>query len=240
MPFDSVYATSSCVLGEGSFGKVCLGTNLLTKQPVALKYMKNVNSYREFERELQILITLLPDCEDFVCLDGYGDHNGTQFIAMKLIDGEELYDFIDHETKISVAEFEQIAKQLLRQVANLHKLGFAHGDIKPANIMIEKVGSRYRTHLIDLGIGCSTPVCKLSGTYDYIPKSVIHMPRIPLAVRKRMDFFALAVTFKDLSPAVRIVTMTDAKQVADFITTAFEQSGFPPTDVLKRINRASS
>lgn len=113
--------------------------------------------------------------------DIYEEYNGIGYLQMGMVDGvglrylmdadhiprarrdssaEEwarLYDAIFHEGSGRVAIQPGIAIHIMRRVLRglevLHELGFVHCDIKPANIMVDRLGS---VKVIDYGRGAFT------------------------------------------------------------------------------------
>ena len=114
-----------------------------------------------------------------VAPDIYEEFNGIGYIQMEMIDGiglrylmdgthvarakrntsdredwERLYDVIFHDVAGKLAIQPGIAIHIMRRVLRgleiLHELGFVHSDIKPANIMIDRLGT---CRVIDYGRG---------------------------------------------------------------------------------------
>src|SRR5690606_16238631 len=75
----------------------------------------------------------------------------TPFLIMEWCDGERL-DALD----VPLEERSQVAVQLLcelgRALADVHGAGVAHGDVKPANILVERTPLGPRARLVDLGL----------------------------------------------------------------------------------------
>lgn len=92
-------------------------------------------------------------------------------------------------------ELLKIMKNLLSGLAYLHKLGIAHGDIKPENILINK---NLDTQIIDFGLSCSKH-CKPSGTILYTsPEILIKLgskKEISLDTLQRADVFSMGIVF---------------------------------------------
>lgn len=78
---------------------------------------------------------------DFVCTDGIA------FIVMDIVPGGTLHEYIQrwHDWREVVRLFIQAARGL----AAVHAAGLAHGDVKPANLLI---GDDGRVQIADLGL----------------------------------------------------------------------------------------
>uniref|UniRef100_A0A6C0H827 Protein kinase domain-containing protein n=1 Tax=viral metagenome TaxID=1070528 RepID=A0A6C0H827_9ZZZZ len=70
---------------------------------------------------------------------------------------------------LSTSELLQIINSLLTGLAYLHKIGIAHGDIKPGNILINP---QLETQIIDFGLSCSNH-CKPSGTVLFASPEIL-------------------------------------------------------------------
>lgn len=79
-------------------------------------------------------------------------------------------------------------KQLISAVEHIHNNGFAHGDIKPENVMLD---SKYNLKLADFGFSTRKKVSyRMKGTLSYMsPELLAELPYCP----KAGDLFACAV-----------------------------------------------
>jgi len=124
-------------LGKGQFGVVKLGTNLKTKEIVAIKVLdkKEIKSCDMIKNEIDILkITKHPNIVKFC---KYFEDSNNIFIVMEYVNGGNLKDFLRSEgNKIS----EKLAANIVNQIANgllyLKKFGIIHRDLKLINVML--------------------------------------------------------------------------------------------------------
>ena len=66
------------------------------------------------------------------------EEKGRLCLSMELLSGRTLYDMLGrHPAGLGTAAI-PLARQLFRSLALLHGLGIAHGDVKPANLMLER------------------------------------------------------------------------------------------------------
>lgn len=66
------------------------------------------------------------------------EEKGRLLLSMELLTGQSLYDVSGRRPAGMGAAALPLARQLFETLALLHSLGIAHGDIKPANLMLEK------------------------------------------------------------------------------------------------------
>src|SRR5438093_13730158 len=75
--------------------------------------------------------------------------DGSMFIVMQYVDGENLKDILQQRGRMSPAEVVPIARQVCRALSVAHANGLIHRDVKPQNIMIDRTGN---VRLTDFGV----------------------------------------------------------------------------------------
>lgn len=126
----------------------------------------------------------------------------TPFLIMEWCDGERL-DALD----VPLEERSQFAVQLLcelgRALADVHGAGVAHGDVKPANILVERTPLGPRARLVDLGLAhAADQGVPSGGTPRYLAPEVFD-PSLKGDGRAR-DLYALALSVAEFAaPALR-------------------------------------
>lgn len=130
----------------GGFGEVWLAS-AADGTLVALKRQRPESGASELE--VKVLETLRA-CRFVPRLLHSGVHADTPYIAMEYIDGMPLGDWLTQTASSLTSERTiRILRGLLQALHALHREGFLHLDIKPANIMIRTSGVPV---LIDFGI----------------------------------------------------------------------------------------
>jgi len=201
------------VIGRGAMGVVFKGYDPVIKRPVAIKtirkelldedetsgsaasgqYAADTLSSR-FQREAQAAGAL--NHPGIVSVYEYGEDATYAFIAMELVEGNNLRDYIANGTTFDEQDTVSIMSQLLDALHYAHGATVWHRDIKPANIMVMSNG---RIKLTDFGIARlesadRTRTNVIMGTPGYIA------PELYLGghVDHRMDIFAAGVVFYQL------------------------------------------
>lgn len=135
------------LLGQGGMGAVYLAFDQRLNQHVALKENTGGDP-RQFQQEAQLLARLRhPN------LPRVGDHfvepNGTQYLVMDYIAGEDLETLRQARGALPEAQVRVWFDQIFDAVAYLHSQRVIHRDIKPDNIKITPGGQAV---LVDFGI----------------------------------------------------------------------------------------
>ncbi len=84
------------------------------------------------------------------------------YVVSEWIEGKELFDLITMNKARDATLLAFIMKPLLCAVSDLHRHGIVHGDLTPANVMIEihRNGTFGKLYLVDLGKSMSLLDCK--------------------------------------------------------------------------------
>jgi hypothetical protein len=119
------------------------------------------------------------------------------FITMEYVSGEDLKSTLHRVGRLSVGKTLIIAKQICKGLAEAHRLGVIHRDLKPHNIMIDRAGD---VRIMDFGIARSlkskglTESGVMVGTPDYMsPEQALGDP-----VDQRSDIYSLGVILYEL------------------------------------------
>jgi serine/threonine protein kinase len=164
-------------LGRGAFGVVYRAHDQVINRMVALKTMSafvadNAALMQRFYREAQSAGSL--QHPNIVTIYDLGEQEGTPYIAMELIEGQNLDDLIARRPALSVSLKAVYAVQACRAFDYAHKRGIIHRDIKPANVMVNKEGT---VKVVDFGIArvlenSKTQTGMLIGTFSYMAPEV--------------------------------------------------------------------
>jgi len=146
------------ILGQGTYGQVWLATDL-NNNNVAIKIFNQENNDDTYENELLYLNTIKDKCNDYaVCVLDYYQINNKYRIVMNYIKGLTLHEYMFTLKLSERHNNEQIIKDLVIGINELHKLGITHQDIKEANIMWDEEAKKFK--YVDWGISCLQKYCK--------------------------------------------------------------------------------
>ncbi len=138
-------------LGEGGVGEVYRATDSRLQRDVALKVLSRRHAFdaqhlSRFRREARILAAL--DHPQIARIYDLVEENGTQALALELVEGETLAQRIERKA-VPLKEAVAIALQLAQALEAAHEAGVVHRDLKPSNVMITRDGA---VKVLDFGL----------------------------------------------------------------------------------------
>jgi serine/threonine-protein kinase len=169
---------------------------------VALKFLlpslrESPQSKERFTREARTVMRLRN--EHVARVHDVGDVDGTPFIVMEYLTGEDLAKALARRGPLAVDEAVDLLLQACEAVAEAHKLGIVHRDLKPANLFVTTGSDGLPfVKVLDFGISKSTAAGDLSVTASAaVVGSPLYMSPEQLttsrSVDARADVWALGV-----------------------------------------------
>ncbi len=139
-------------IGSGGMGLVFKALHRSMDRIVALKVLPRfaVNSpekVRRFQREIKATARLTHP--NVVAAYDAHESNGTFFLVMEYVDGENLHEHVQRTGPLPVGDAVNIISQISSGLEQAHQSGIVHRDIKPTNIMLATDGT---AKLLDLGL----------------------------------------------------------------------------------------
>lgn len=186
-------------IGQGAMGEVYKARDTVLDRFVAIKTMAasilaNPEMGQRFLREAQSAARL--NHPNIVILHEFGEADGRFFMAMELLDGEDLAHRLRRGALTSLHDQLTVMEQILDGVGYAHASGVVHRDLKPANIQIQKNG---QVKVMDFGlarIGESemTRAGTVMGTPHYMSPEQVRGEKTSTA----SDVFALGSVFYEI------------------------------------------
>ena len=144
-------------LGGGGMGAVYEVEHLITRHRRALKlirpeYVKRRSYMRRLIREAGVAGQLQTPyvVETF---DAGTMEDGSAYVLMELLDGEQLIDLLERENVLPIERLVGIMTQLCEGVGVAHRAGIVHRDLKPENIfLVRSPSGAERVKILDFGI----------------------------------------------------------------------------------------
>jgi serine/threonine protein kinase/Tfp pilus assembly protein PilF len=182
-------------LGKGGMGNVYRVLDKKLKEEVALKLIKpeiasDKETIERFSNELKLARKI--GHRNVGRMYELMEDERTHFITMEYVAGEDLKSFIRRSGKLDIPKAIFLAKQVCEGLAEAHRLGVVHRDLKPGNIMIDKDGN---ARIMDFGIARSlagkgiTGVGVVIGTPEYMSPEQVEGKEAD----QRSDIYSLGV-----------------------------------------------
>jgi HAMP domain-containing protein len=141
-------------LGKGGMGVVFRARDRELDEEVALKVLKGVgvgegqgSQVDRLRQEIKLARVITHP--NVVRAFDFGESGGSHFLTMEYVPGTTLREVIDARGGLQLTPALQIAKQVCRGLAAVHKAGIIHGDLKPQNVMVMGSGV---AKLMDFGV----------------------------------------------------------------------------------------
>jgi serine/threonine-protein kinase len=187
-------------LGHGSTATTYLAEDRVLGRRVAVKvfrpeFLIDPRDQARFEREARAAAAV--SHPNVVQVFDVGQEGETRFLVMEWVDGTDLKHLIRQRAPLPAEEATRLVLDLLRGLAAIHRAGIVHRDVKPQNVLIDRLG---RTKLTDFGIARtardagSTETGSVIGTAAYMaPEQATGQPVSPAT-----DLYAAGVILYEL------------------------------------------
>jgi tRNA A-37 threonylcarbamoyl transferase component Bud32 len=148
-------------LGAGGMGEVHLAEHQLLKRPCAVKLIRpdkadQAGAIARFEAEVQATAGLTHPNTIEIYDYGFTD-DGTFYYVMEYLPGRTLQEIVERTGPMPPARVIHLLRQVCSALAEAHRAGLIHRDIKPGNIFAtERGGILDVAKLLDFGLVKST------------------------------------------------------------------------------------
>lgn len=212
-------------IGKGGFGSCFLvystkySAQFVCKimNPKTLSARDDKNS---FEREVAALVHL--DHPNIIRIYDTFEEDGMFFIILEYCSGGNLKETIDYYHGVKGQQLHEYTKQILEALKFVHDHGYAHNDIKPANIFIT---DHDKLKLADFGLTepCDANTSKFCGSFCYMsPEAIRGIPHD----QKKSDIWSLGVTLYQLASGNLPYESTTLSELESEIKCGYEPIPF--------------
>jgi serine/threonine-protein kinase len=142
-------------IASGGMGTIWLAHDLSLDAKCAVKLIDdnraaNAELCVRFEREAKVSAKLRS--AHVVDVFEFGEWDGTYFIAMECLEGEDLGSRLERLTQLDFATTYRIVAHVARALTNARAEGIIHRDLKPENIFLVQGYDEEIAKVLDFGI----------------------------------------------------------------------------------------
>ncbi|WP_102271505.1 Stk1 family PASTA domain-containing Ser/Thr kinase [Cytobacillus massiliigabonensis] len=188
------------IIGGGGMANVYLAHDMILDRDVAVKMLRldfanDEEFIRRFHREAQSATSLAHP--NIVSIYDVGEEDSIYYIVMEYVDGQTLKQYIQQNSPIQVEKVLDIMKQLTSAISHAHQNHIIHRDIKPHNILIDRLGN---VKITDFGIAMALSATSITQTNSVLGSVHYLSPeqaRGGMANRKS-DIYSLGIVMFEL------------------------------------------
>jgi serine/threonine protein kinase len=159
-------------LAEGGMGSVYIAEQVSTGQRRALKVMQpqllpDERSRQRFLEEARIGSRIQSEHVVQVVAAGVDLSSGIPWLAMELLDGADLDQYLRARGPLPASEALEILEQAAHALAAAHAKGIIHRDLKPENLFVARThrrGAELTVKILDFGIARTVAESRAAAT----------------------------------------------------------------------------
>ncbi|MBI3206151.1 MAG: serine/threonine protein kinase [Myxococcales bacterium] len=167
-------------IGSGGMGAVWRADHLVTRRPVALKFLHPSRHFDPSARARLLREARAAGAVEHpavVAIHDVVEVDGAPVLVMDWLEGESLRERLDRDRRLAPLAAVTVARVVLSALVVAHARGIVHRDLKPENIFLLH-GDPAKTRLLDFGVakiartdglqGLSTETGAVLGTPHYM------------------------------------------------------------------------
>ncbi|SEJ56716.1 serine/threonine-protein kinase [Demequina mangrovi] len=204
------------LLAVGGMGEVWRGTDAELDREIAIKVLKdgameNDTFLKRFRNEAKNAAGLVHS--NIAQVFDFGDHDGTPYIVMELVEGEPLSTILERERTLDEARLVTIMRHTCRGLAVAHEAGIMHRDVKPGNLLVQE-GDLVK--ITDFGVSRGTDQTTLTATGMVMGTAQYLAPELALGkpATAASDLYALGIIAFEAVVGKRPFTAASAVDIA--------------------------
>jgi serine/threonine protein kinase len=219
-------------LGRGGMGTVYKARQARLEKLVAVKLLDPTRAGRKgamtrFWREARAAAQIRHP--NVVEVFDVGFDDGTAFLVMELLDGQDLAAHLATRGRLELHEAVEVLAPVLAGVRAAHEAGVVHRDLKPSNIFLARRGRTLVNPVVldfgvsrllddeELGLASATSVDALIGTAAYVSPEQAKQSR---SADDRSDQYSLGVILYECVTGQRPFTGVSTYELLHAIATA--------------------
>jgi tetratricopeptide (TPR) repeat protein len=187
-------------LGQGGMGSVYKVYDREVRAKVALKLIRpefaaDPRTIERFRNEMKLARDIVH--KNICRMYDLGRSGETYYITMEYVAGEDLRSMIRMSGQLDVGTAVHIGREICDGLAEAHRLGILHRDLKPGNILVDRDG---HVRITDFGIARSLKADKLTaagaiaGTPEFMSPEQVE----GRDVDHRSDIYSLGVVLYEM------------------------------------------
>ena len=226
------------LLASGGMGAVWVARHTSLNSEIAIKFMHGdptelTVARSRFEREARTASLIRHP--NVVTVQDYGIEGQMPYMAMELLHGENLDEYLQRKKRLTLVELEPIISQVSRGLRKAHETGIVHRDLKPSNVFISREDDgREIVKILDFGIakeidttlGQHTKTTELMGSPHYMSPEQLRSTK---KSDFRSDLWSLGVI---IYKALTGVTPFPGDTLAEVMVQVFSGKWTPPSTVV--------
>ena len=144
------------MLARGGMGSVWAAHDVTLRRPVAIKFMAaSIASDPDFRRRFEVEARAAAQLRTahVVQIFDFGIDHAVPYIAMELLEGEDLQERLERVKRFRLDEALQLVTQMAKALRLAHEGGIIHRDLKPRNVYLARTGDDEEiVKLLDFGV----------------------------------------------------------------------------------------
>ena len=204
------------LLAVGGMGEVWRGMDADLDREVAVKVLKegaaeNETFLKRFRNEAKNAAGLVH--ANIAQVYDFGDHSGTPYLVMELVEGEPLSTILERERTLEEARLVAILRETCRGLEVAHRAGVMHRDVKPGNLLVQE-GEHVK--ITDFGVSRGTDQTTLTATGMVMGTAQYLAPELALGkpATAYSDLYALGIIAFEAVVGKRPFTAASAVDIA--------------------------
>ncbi len=206
------------ILGEGSQGIVYLAKDPILERQVAIKTIRTSNGQKVMQKGSSLNALLMDEAKviskmthsNIVSIFEAGEEDNMVFLVFEYVKGKTLSDVIKSKKYKKIKDIFELFRPICLGMEHSHKNKIIHGDLKPANIVIDQNNT---PKIMDFGIARLLSNQKsdqnLYGTPRYMPPEYLQKRE----VTQSNDVYALGLILYELLTGEVAVAGKELKEI---------------------------